>query len=286
MTATVLVLGATGKTGRRLVPKLSARGARVRPASRHAGEGRFVFDWDRPDTHGPALAGVDAVYLLGPELVEDPTAVVGPFVDRAKQAGVERIVLLSSLGVEFSREPPASGRRKLEEIVTSSGIAWTILRASGFAQNFSEGFLLPGILQAGVVATATADGTVAFVDTDDIASVAAAALSEDGHGRTVYTLTGPEALTFDEATAIIGKAAGRTIVHRKISPDELRSILGGMGIPATYADMVVRDQEAVRDGWGARVSDAVAVVTGRPPTRFSDYAARAASSWSRPSMVA
>jgi uncharacterized protein YbjT (DUF2867 family) len=281
MTDTVLVLGATGKTGRRLVPRLHARGLNVRAASRRAGGDRAFFDWDRPDTYGPALAGVDAVYLVGPELVEDPTAVVGPFLDRARRAGVTRLVALSSMGVEFPREDPGSGRLKLERQVMASELEWTILRPSGFAQNFSEGFLLPGILEADTVATATGDGAGAFVDADDIAAVAAAALTEGSHAKAKYVITGPEALTFAEAAAVISEVTGRTITHRNIPSNELMRILRDAGVPADYAAMVVGDQEAIRDGSGARVTDVVARVGGRPPTPFAAYATRAASAWSR-----
>jgi uncharacterized protein YbjT (DUF2867 family) len=281
VTDTVLVLGATGKTGRRLVPRLLDRGVHVRAASRQPGDGRTLFDWDRPDTHDAALAGVDAVYLVGPELVEDPTAVVGPFLDRARRAGVSRVVAVTSLGVEFPHEGPDSGRRKLERDAMESGMNWTILRPGGFSQNFSEAFLLPGIVQTDAVATATGDGAVAFVDAEDIAAVAAAALTEDGHARATYTITGPEALTFEAAAAIISKVTGRTITHRKISSDAFLDLLRGAGMPADYAAIVVRDQEAIRDGFGAAVTDVVEQVGGRPATSFADYAARAASAWSR-----
>jgi hypothetical protein len=102
-----------------------------------------LFDWDRPDTHGPALAGVDAVYLVGPELVEDPTAVVGPFLDRAKRAGVTRLVALSSMGVEFPREDPGAGRLKLERQIMASELEWTILRPSGFAKTSPKASCCP-----------------------------------------------------------------------------------------------------------------------------------------------
>lgn len=277
----ILVLGATGKSGRRLLPRLAARGATVRAASRKPGDGRTLFDWDSPDTHDPALAGVDAIYLVSPDFVEDPTPVVGPFLERAARAGVSRLVLVSSMGVEFPNEGPGSGRYKLEQQVMASGIDWTILRPGGFAQNFSEGFLLPGILQADTVATATGDGAVAFVDADDIAAVAAAALTEDGHAKATYVVTGPQALTFAEAAAIISAVAGRTVVHRKIRSDEFTQILLGAGLPAGYAAIVVGNQEAIRDGLGASVTDIVPRVTGRPATRFADYAAGAAAAWFR-----
>ena len=282
MNATVLVLGATGKTGRRLVPRLTARSVNVRAASRQPGSGRTLFDWHSPGTHAPALEGADAVYLVAPDLVEDPTDVTGPFLDRARHAGVTRVVLLSSLGVAFPRENPDSGRRTLEQQVMASGLDWTILRPSGFAQNFSEAFLLPGILERDMVATAAGDGRVAFVDADDIAAVAAEVLTGDGHARTTYPVTGPEALTFDEAAALIGRAAGRSIIHRKISSQDFMQMLQRAGVPVDYAAMLVRDQEAIRDGAGALVSDAVERITGRQAGSFADYAAGAAVAWSRP----
>jgi uncharacterized protein YbjT (DUF2867 family) len=281
MTDTVLVLGATGKTGRRLVSRLTVQGVAVRAASRKAGEDRTLFDWDRPETHGPALAGVDAVYLVAPDLVEDSTAKTGPFLAAARLAGVKRVVLLSSMGVTFPNEGPGSGRDKLERQVMASRMDWTILRPGGFSQNFSEGFLLPGILQAGAFATATGDGAVAFVDADDIAAVAAVALTQDGHAGATYEVTGPRALTFSQAAEIIGQAAGRTIAHRPISSEALTDLLVGFGMPRGYAALVVGNQEAIRDGLGARVSDVVARLTGRPATPFADYAARAAPAWAR-----
>jgi uncharacterized protein YbjT (DUF2867 family) len=281
VTNTVLVLGATGKTGRRLIPRLAARGVEVRAASRKPADGRIQFHWDRPDTYGPALAGVDAIYAVGPQFVEDPSEAVGRFLERAAAAGVTRVVALSSLGVEFPNEAPASGRLKVEREVMTSGLEWTILRPTGFAQNFSEGFLLAGILGADMTATASGDGAVAFVDADDIAAVAAVALVDDGHAGAKYAITGPEALTFAEATAIIGRAAGRSITHRKLSASELTHILQEGGVPPEYAAMVVGDQEAIRDGFGSIVTDVVERVSGRPATRFADYAAQAKSAWIR-----
>ncbi|SFS20014.1 Uncharacterized conserved protein YbjT, contains NAD(P)-binding and DUF2867 domains [Dyella sp. OK004] len=281
MTTTALVLGATGKSGRRLVPLLQARGVTVRAASRQASPHHTLFHWDQPETHQAALDGVDAVYLIGPDFVEDPSNVIAPFLDRAKQLGVKRVVAISSLGVDFPHEPADSGRRKVEQLVMASGMEWTLLRPGGFSQNFSESFFLPGILHADAVATATGDGAVAFVDAGDIAAVAAVALTERGHAPAIYDITGPQSLTFAQAAAIISKAAGREISHRKISSNEFATILQGGGVPADYAAVVVRDQEAIRDGAGAVVTDIVERVTGRPPMSFETYAANAAAAWTR-----
>lgn len=277
----ILVLGATGKTGRRLVPRLRAAGARVRAASRRPADGQTLFDWDRPDTHAAALAGVDAVYLVAPAFVEDPTAATGPFLERAAAAGVTRVVAVSSLGVTFPHEPPDSGRRNLERQVIASGLAWTLLRPTGFAQNFSEGFLLPGIRQADAVVTATGDGAVAFVDADDIAAVAAAALTELGRAGRTYAVTGPEALTFADAAVVLSEVSGRAITHRTITSEEMGRGLEGAGLPADYVAMLLNDQRAVREGAGAQVTDDVTRATGRAATPFRTYALRAAAAWAR-----
>lgn len=282
-TPTVLVIGATGKTGRRLTPQLQARGATVRAAGRRAAEGLTPFDWARPETFAPALRGADAVYLIPPEFVEDPTAATGALLDEARRAGVGAMVLLSSLGATFAGEPQDSGRRRLERQVTESGLDWTILRPTGFNQNFSEGFLLPGILQADKVVSAAGDGAVAHVDAGDIAAVAAVALTEPGHAGAAYAVTGPQALSFAAAAALIGEAAGRTITHAPLPSVAFGSILKQAGVPDAYLAMVLRDQEGIRTGAAADITDVVERVTGRPAVAFADYVRGAVGAWTRSS---
>lgn len=282
MTHSVLVLGATGKSGRRLVPLLREQEVKVRAASRRGLAGTAYFDWDKPETYDAALAGIDAVYLTPPELVVDPTGHTGPFLAAAARAGVSRVVAVTSMGVAFPNEGPGTGRYELEQQVMASGLEWTILRPSGFNQNFSEDFFLPGILAADMIATATGDGAVGFVDAEDIAEVAAAALLKDVHMGEIYDVTGPEAMSFADAAAIIGQAAGRSIAHRKITGEEFTQILVGAGVAPDYASIVVGNQLAIRDGLGSAISDTVPRLTGRPARRFADYAAKAAPSWARP----
>ena len=270
----ILVLGATGKTGRRLLPLLDSRGVRAKPTSRTERRGYVPFDWARPQTWLPAVAGVEAIYLVPPDLVEDPSADIAAFLDVAHGAGARRIVVLSSLGLTFPGEPPASGRRKVEAAIMRPDFEWTVIRPSGFHQNFSEGFLAPGV-HAGLVRTATGAGKAALVDAHDIAAVTAMALSGEGHDNQVYAVTGPEALSFGEAVQIIAGATGRPIGHGALSEGEFRALLLGFGLPADYADVVVRDQIAIGDGFGAEVTEVVARVTGRRPIDFRQFAATA-----------
>jgi len=271
---TILVTGATGKTGRRLLPMLDSTGARTKSASRVEGPNHVLFDWARPETWQDAINGVDAIYLVGPDLIEDPSEQVAAFLDIARQSGVTKVVGLSSLGVTFPDEPLLSGRRKVEAAIKDCGLEWTILRPSGFYQNFSEGFFAPGIA-AGHVRTATGSGKAAFIDATDIAAVAAAALTQPGHNRQIYALTGPEPLSIEDCLAILEPEMDRKISYSALTEDEFRSMMIGFGLPADFADVVVRDQLAIRDGFAMEVTNLVETVTGLPPTGFAQFAAAA-----------
>jgi uncharacterized protein YbjT (DUF2867 family) len=282
---TVLVTGATGKTGRPLIPRLVARGIDVRAANRHpvraeAGVEPVRFDWSDESTYAVALKGADAVYLVAP----DPYAHVAELLDTARSAGVRRIVFLSAFGVE--QTPAEDPLRRLEILVEGSGIPATILRPGAFMQNFSEPhwshldvsirerdeFALPG----------GGTATVSWLSTEDIAAVAAVALAEDGHEGAGYTLTGPEALTMAEVAGYISTYAGRPVRHVEADRE---SVHGGLlaagfrsGFAAYAADLYVH---ALSSGAFGVVTDDIATVTGRPPTTFAEYAAGAADAWRR-----
>ncbi|GGA40424.1 NAD(P)H-binding protein [Pelagibacterium lentulum] len=266
----ILVIGATGKTGRCLVPMLAGNTVTARPASRKKLTGHVLFDWASPETWQPAVEGINAVYLVGPDLVEDPSGQVTAFLDSARQAGVARVVGLSSLGVSFPHEPPMSGRSKVESAIMGSGLEWTILRPSGFYQNFSEGFFAPG-LAAGRVQTATGSGKAAFIDATDIAAVAAVALTQPGHTGQIYALTGPQAFSISEGVEVFARSTGRTISYGALTEDEFRSMMLGFGLPAAFAEVVVRDQLAIRNGFATEVSEVVEQVIGRPPISFAQF---------------
>lgn len=278
MKQAALILGSNGMIGRRLAPLLERRGLDVRRASRSAtGAGRF--DWTDKATYRPALADIGAVYLVVADPGAEPDATLLPFLEEARLAGVGKIVAVSSLGVTFPGEPGNSPRRRLEQLIAESGMDWTILRPSGFNQNFSESFLLPGILQAGMVATATGSGSVAFVDAEDIAAVAAIALTKNGHDGQHYNLTGPETLTFAEATAVIAEAAGRSIAYHALSEAQFAGILASANVLPGAMAIMVRDQRAISNGAAAIVSSAVPDLTGRKARSFRDFAEATAAVW-------
>ncbi|TDE09099.1 NAD(P)H-binding protein [Jiangella asiatica] len=261
----VLVLGATGSTGRRVAGLLRARGVPVRAAAR---TGEVRFDWTEPRTWEPAVGGADRMYLMAPhELPVDPA-----FVTVAVGAGVRRIVLLSSRGIE------AMGDQRLldaERTVRDSGAEWTIVRADWFDQNFDEGFFRPAVM-AGELAIPLDDHRQGFVDADDIAAVAVTALTEDGHAGRGYEVTGPEALSFGAATDLVGQAAGRSVQYRG-SAEEYLVAQAALGVPRAEAEQAVAAFAALRAQGDPELSDAVRQVTGRAPKRFATYAAEAAA---------
>jgi uncharacterized protein YbjT (DUF2867 family) len=273
----ILILGGTGKTGSRLARRLRDAGHGVRVASRTRGD--VLLNLDTPATWSTALDGVGAAYLMEPEIqaTDEGQRRVPRFVDAAVAAGVQRVVLLSTPGVEANEGHPLW---RVEEAIKSSGLTWTIVRPTWFAQNFSEAFWLPGILQ-GSLPLPTGDGATVFVDAEDIADVAAAALTQEGHHGEAYVLTGPRAISFGEAAHLIGEATGRTIRHVNISPEDFTDAQIADGVPADVAEQMTGLYTAIRDGKAADVVDGVQCALGRGPRTFEDYvsAAAAAGAW-------
>lgn len=272
---TVLVLGGTGKTGRRVVAALQARGVPVRAASR---SGSTRFDWADRATWGPALQGVGAVYVVAPDLgTAQVTDDVAAFSRQAVEAGVERAVLLSV---------PVEGGVVTDDVLASeralaaSGLEWTILRVRWFFQNFSEDFLRDPVM-AGELRLPTGEGREGFIDADDIAAVAAVALVEDGHAGKVYELTGPRLLSFGEAAAEIARASGRELRYVPLSPEAFLAEQRSHGAPEAFARTLTDLYAQLATGVLATLTDDVRTVLGRPPRDFAAYAgdAAAAGAW-------
>jgi uncharacterized protein YbjT (DUF2867 family) len=262
-----LVLGGTGKTGRRLADLLRQAGHGVRIGSRNA---EACFDWENRDTWRPALHGVKAAYVAYQPDLAAPGALetVDAFFREAVDSGVEKLVLLSGRG-EVEAE-------QAEQALRATGADWTILRASWFCQNFSEGVFLDAILTGEVALPSTA-AAEPFVDVDDITDIAFAALTEPGHSRRLYEITGSRALTFAEAIGEIAQATGRDIRFIAVPPENFRSELVANGVPSVDADLVVYLFTTVLDGRNTPLADGIQRAMGRPPREFSDYVRRTAA---------
>jgi uncharacterized protein YbjT (DUF2867 family) len=273
--STFLILGGTGKVGRRLATQLPTDGHQVRIASRNPAAGDVRFDWDDVETHGPALEGADGVWIVPPALRLDHASQVGAFAERAHRAGVGRVVVLSARGGNLD---PASPLATMEAAIAASGASHTIIRPTWFMQNFTEAFFAAGIREDGVIAAPTGDGAVPFIDTEDIAAVAAAALTGAGGVSDAFDLSGPRALSFAEAAEAISQAAGRPVRHVDPGEDAWKAGAVEAGLPAAYADLLAKLFGFVRDGYDAALSDGVQAVLGREPGTFEAWAAREAPS--------
>jgi uncharacterized protein YbjT (DUF2867 family) len=263
-----VVLGGTGKTGRRVVERLEARGLPVRAGSR---SGTPPFDWEDPATWAPALRGASAVYvsyfpdLAVPGAAEAVTAVA----ELAVAAGAGRIVLLSGRGEEEAQR----AERAVFEVFPDA----TVVRCSWFAQNFSEGYLLDGVL-AGEVALPVGAVPEPFVDVDDVADVAVAALTGDGHAGQVYELTGPRPLTFAEAVEELARASGRSVRFTSVTMDEFAAEMATAGVPDDVVQLLGYLFTEVLDGRNAAVAGGVERALGRPARDFREFARAAAVS--------
>ena len=261
-----LVLGGTGKTGRRVVERLVARGVPTRVGSR---SGEPPFDWDNRATWAPALHGVGSIYLSHYlDALPGAAETVGAFAELAVASGARRIVLLSGRG---EREAEL-----VEQAVRDLGAELTILRSTWFSQNFSETYFRDFVLE-GEVALPAGDTPEPFVDAEDIADVAVAALTDDRHIGELYELTGPRLLSFAEAVQEIAGATRREIRYMPISLEAFASEMAAQGVPGDVVDLLTYLFSEVLDGRNAHLADGVHRALGRQPRDFRDYVREAAA---------
>ena len=268
----ILVIGATGKTGSRVATKLDALGHVVRRGSRRS---ETPFDWEAPETWGPALDGVRAAYVTYFPDLAFPGGVekVGALAALAKEIGVARLVLLSGRGEHHAKLE--------EEAVQAAHPNVTVVRATWFAQNFSEGYLRDPIL-AGVLPMPGGAITDPIIDIDDVSDVVVAALTEDGHDNEVYEVTGPRLMSWADMAEELGRAIGRPIQHVPISFDDFHANVAQSG-GDFVADVFTAIARETLDGRNERVCDGVQRALGRPPRNFAEFAAKAAQfgAWSK-----
>lgn len=275
----VLVTTPNGKVGQEVVRQLQARGAEVRVGvhtldkARQAFPGAEVVRFDYADEASvrEALGGVDALYLASPgDMPADP---VNRVVDLAREAGVGHVVRLSAMGVEHGDNP----LRDVEKHIEASGLAWTFLRPSWFMQNYST--MNADMIRGGTLYEPAGDARTSFVDARDIAAVAVAALTGEGHAGQAYTITGGETLGRDEVVAAISDATGKNVNYVSISDEELGQALRGRGAPEAYVGLMTSLYQGVRAGHSAGVTDDVRRVTGRDPISFTQFARDHADVW-------
>lgn len=265
--AITLVIGGTGKTGKRVAERLTAKGKIVRIGSRSSIP---AFDWAREAGWDAALEGVKSIYITySPDLaMPGATDAISALVWRANLQGVERLVLLSGRG---EKEAQAC-----EQIVQNSGLEWTIVRASWFNQNFSEGAFIDMVM-SGAITLPAGDTSEPFVDVDDIADVAVAALTEDGHDGEIYEVTGPRLMTMTEIATDLSIATGRKITFIDVPHDAFIDELVRSGAPKDVVWMLDYLFSTVLDGRNSSLTDGVERALGRKPKDFAQYAREVAA---------
>ena len=261
MGSEILVIGATGKTGKRVVERLEAKGVTPRHGTRRSA---IPFDWENPGTWAASLHGIKTAYVAySPDLaVPSAHGVIAEFVAAAVNAGLKRVVLLS--------ERNEVRAQACEQLVKDSSLEWTILQPSWFMQNFSEGGFRDGVL-AGEVSAPDSGAKEPWVDLDDVADVAVAAMLEDGHTSQIYEITGAELLTWTEAVAHIASITSRSIVYKTITPKEFEATLIDAGFPSADASFVATLVAEILNGKNASTSDGLQRALGREPRRFAEF---------------
>ena len=268
----ILVTGSTGTVGREVVKALSGRGRsfragyRTRPQNVPAGQEAVQLDFEKPETLGPALSGVDTVFLLSSTVAPEAAA-----VRAAKAAGVRRIVKLSVMRSAREEFTFARWHRAAERAVEESGLQWTFLRPNGFMQNVVN-YMGATIKEQGAFYTSAPDAPIAHIDARDIGAAAARVLSEPGHEGKAYEMSGPAALTYNEIAAVLTRVLGREIRCVGLSDEDYRAGAIGAGMPEAYADALVDLGRFYRSGRAAEVTPDVRPLLGRDLIGFEKFA--------------
>lgn len=266
--STYVILGGTGKVGRRLTRTISDLGSEARPVGRGTVP---AFDWREESTWGAALAGAVGAFVVGPGSATDWSETLARFLAVAETAGLQHVVLLSARGVQFH---PTGAVATAEQAVRNGPLAWTILRPTHFAQNFTEAMFVP---QDGRIVAPVGAGAEPFIDVDDIAAVAAIVLTGRGYDGRVLELSGPRALTFAEAADVLSRVTGSPVRFVDESDSGHMERLRGAGTPDGYVEWRMAMLRGIRTGSDSSVSDGVQEVLGRPATSFQAWAYREAA---------
>jgi len=284
VTRTTLVIGATGRVGSGVVRELTARGEKVRAATRNPrargtwGDGvePVAFDYDRPATFDLVTRGVHAMFLVVRPGDDHPDETAIPLVDVALRNGVAHVVSLTAMGVE---RMPGNGLRRIERHVEERAPGWTHLRPNFFMQIFTAPPLLHQLRDGDTLRLPAGDARLSFIDAGDIAAAAAIVLAEPGHAARAYTLTGPEALAHDDVASAIASATGRPIRYAPLGEDEARKAMAAGGLSAARVERLIGFYRLVRAGACTPVSPDLESVLGRGATTFEEFARCSADAW-------
>lgn len=260
----ILVTGATGTVGKRVIKHLDKLGASYIAGTRNPnGDKDVYFDFGDTSSFEKATEGVDKVFVLGPPMVPGLDALLSPFIDYLKKRGIQRVVYFSAYKADNMGE--LDFHTKMEQKLKHDGFDYTILRPTFFAQNFRN-YEGDSITERDILFMPAGNGTAAFIDADNIAEVAALALTQDGHTNKIYELTGPEALSYHDVAALLTEVTGRTISYPNPSPEEFKEVVVNSGAPASIADYLISVYGTIAAGDVSGVTSTYKDITGKEPT--------------------
>ena len=275
----ICVTGAGGTVGSEVVRQLRAAGAQFRAAyysteKAEAARGRgieaVVINYNRPETLRSAFQGCDTLFLLSPNVVDQAQLELNA-VEAAKAAGVRHIVKLSVWQADREEFEIARSHRTVEKAIESSGLAWTFLRPNSYMQNIGN-YMAETVKTQGAFYSASETGKIGHVDVRDIAAAAVKALTEPGHEGKAYSLTGPEALSYDELARELSSVLGRQVNHVNLPPDDLKQGMLAVGMPEGLVERMLDLDRYYREDRANATTEDIRRVTGREPRRFADYA--------------
>ena len=276
-TKPILVIGKNAKTGLRVDQRLQALGYATRAVSRSTVP---AFDWEDASTWREALTGTESAYVMFyPDLaIPGAEQIMRDFIEVARDCGLRHLVLLSGRGEQ--------GAQRAETALIESGLEWNVVRANWFMQNFSEGFMIEGILNGNLCLPA-GDIVEPFIDIDDIAEVAVAALTRDELRNRLFEVSGPRAMTFAQCAEEISQVVGYPVTFTQISIEAFLQELRAQGLPESMLWLMNELFTVVFDGRNSEPAAGVEEALGRPATDFSEYLRKvvASGAWDRSGML-
>ncbi len=280
----IFVNGASGKVSQNVIQELLEAGHEVFAGTRfpEKGEKKKGVTWVVSDAAAPekgleVLEQVDAAFFIAPPGFTNQYEILSPWIEKAKQVKLKKIVLMTAMGVEFA--PDEAPFRKTEILLEKSGLNWNIIRPNWFMQNFNT-FWIGGILSDKKIYFPAGNAKTSFIDSRDISSTAAKLLvSGDKFASQAFALTGTKSLTHDEVAEIISKQTGLKIEYVNVSPEDFKKGLLGGGVPEDYAGFLVMIAGALRDGHAEAITDSVQKITGKSPISFDKYAEDHKKAW-------
>ncbi|MCW7487945.1 NAD(P)H-binding protein [Leptospira meyeri] len=279
----VFVYGGSGLVGGHLVAELQKQGHEVWAGSRkpEAQKSSANLHWVFADSSNltkglEVLEQVDAAYFLSPPGQTNQYEILSPWIEKAKQVHLKKLVLMTAMGVDHA--PPEAPFRKTEILLEGAGIPWNIIRPNWFMQNFHT-FWIAGIKQDQKIYFPGGNAKTSFIDARDIASVAAVLLTTTKYDNQAFTLTGPESIDHNEVAKHLTSVSGKNIEYVDVDPKVFESSLVSAGLSKDYAAFLVMIAGALKEGFSAPILDTVKTLTGKNPISFAEYAKDFASSW-------